>query len=309
MTQQIANDIGQQKGQSPLSGRFDSTRPSPTTIMGSLRNQFHDKPTVQQVDEERQLSPMPRSVPKKVLHDDRATGYASSGTTLDLERNQSERGKISSPFHQQKMSPVHHESEHFTSWKPSQEIPKGTVKGRVATLFGGANIVDGDLRQVFKGTRQIMRETMDADPWIIPSKSTPGVSTSNWGQALQARSNDSEEWENPNTDWLQQPNMEINAKAKSAFLESAKDNKSKQVSSLFDRKMDVFKTASTKEKSLDAFDGQQHSANDRDMEILMAAKTKNHGSSQILDVSDHDHLVSSTTFHDSLPSLRQLFWL
>ncbi|KAL3943446.1 MAG: hypothetical protein SGBAC_002494 [Bacillariaceae sp.] len=270
------------------SRRFEPTRPSPNGNPASPLNQFNIGPQVQDGNRWRQHSPVSRRIALDSWQGDMTTGYAP----LQVVRGKSpsRRGEVSSPFLQHSVAPVNRASERFSSWKPSQEIPKGTVKGRMTALFGRtATSSDGVSRAIPKQTRQTMLESTDDDPWVTPPKSTANVSVGDWGQAVQAKSDDSEEWDNPNTDWLQ-PNRTLDAAVvTNEVFESRSGTESRE---------DVIKTAARKKELFDAFGQPLRDASDRDMEMVLAAKRKSQLSSQLHELSGRDRQGFSTAFSD-----------
>jgi hypothetical protein len=176
------------------------------------------------------------------------------------------RGRISSPFLQQEKAagdnyPTFGTPSRYGNWNPSQEIPEGTVKGRVSSLFSRSSETERS-----KDNNQ--------DPWIISSQTSTRAFTKAWGEAAATLSSDSEEWRNSNKDWL-------GVTESLTSLESLDDKKTKEEKNLVeidsitrDRDADVLEMAARKKK----FRGNRFSTfenvNDRDLDILTAAKLK-----------------------------------
>ena len=191
----------------------------------------------------------------------------------------------------------HRESERFTSWRPSQEIPKGTVKGRVATLFSRTNRVDIDSRPgSSKQTRSAEAEELNEDPWIIPSKPTADVSVRGWGEAITAKSDDSEEWDNPSTDWLQR--KATNGMTKSEFLESSRINESREESASLNHEKERTKLGPGKEEVFDSIGQPLNFTNDRETDMLMAARKKSRHSPCKPYDSEKGQIGFSVSLHD-----------
>ena len=112
------------------------------------------------------------------------------------------------------------------SWEPSREIPLGAVKGRVSTYLGqveserkklnndpttsasrNTNNTESDSSAaVSPKDNQIFEAEMtnDDDQWIIPDRNVGNtqVFASNWGEAIPAKSAESDDWETPAREWI-----------------------------------------------------------------------------------------------------------
>ncbi|CAJ1955091.1 unnamed protein product [Cylindrotheca closterium] len=291
--QQTSQSADQQWNQSSLYGGFETSRPSPNSNCASPRKQFSDELEIQEGTKWRQHSSLSRYPVMDSSQMARTTEYSSSQmvhgqSSRTFEKNPTSEWEVHLPHLQNRVAPTNHTSEPFSGWKPSQEIRKGTVKDRVISPLGGTNTSSYCVsRAVPKLTKQAMAEEMDDDPWIIPPKAKANVSVGDWGHAVQSKSDDSEEWENPNTDWLQ-PNRAIDtADVKSELFESREE-----ISSLL-RDKDVVMTAASKKNLFDAFGQPLHDTNDRDMDIVMAAKRKGQGSSRVHDMLGSDNGFSA----------------
>jgi hypothetical protein len=139
-----------------------------------------------------------------------------------IEQSSSKRG------HMIETGGAHEQPANATTspkWEPSREIPKGTVKGRVHTLFGGEG---GEARQQHPATSSsvpvpgavkppnssnnrpssMQRHQVDddEDPWIIPNRNDKGrqvYAGDEWGEAavVASKSSGSDEWDAPEKDW------------------------------------------------------------------------------------------------------------
>ena len=106
-------------------------------------------------------------------------------------------------------------------WEPSQEIPSGTVKGRLSSLYGGQKTSTGrkvkDLSTSASNLNEVDNESSvgmmatntdnkydDEDQWIIPDHKGANlqVFSSDWGEAIPAKSAESDDWETPAKDWI-----------------------------------------------------------------------------------------------------------
>ena len=105
------------------------------------------------------------------------------------------------PHNQHHHSPIASSSS-TRGWEPSREIPKGTVKGRVSSLFGNRG-----------GPDTHEDSDNDEDPWIVPTKTSgaSGVFPGDWGEAVVAKSSDSDDWETPAKDWLRSSESQTTA--------------------------------------------------------------------------------------------------
>eukprot|EP00529_Nitzschia_sp_RCC80_P009033 CAMPEP_0113470726 /NCGR_PEP_ID=MMETSP0014_2-20120614/16598_1 /TAXON_ID=2857 /ORGANISM="Nitzschia sp." /LENGTH=2347 /DNA_ID=CAMNT_0000363313 /DNA_START=663 /DNA_END=7706 /DNA_ORIENTATION=+ /assembly_acc=CAM_ASM_000159 len=99
------------------------------------------------------------------------------------------------------------------SWQPSREIPKGTVKGRMTSLFGGDdggghNNNNPKMSTKDKDRRKEQEDDEEEDPWIIPdrqvSTNSQIVSSNEWGEAVvsSTKSGESDDWDTPAKDWI-----------------------------------------------------------------------------------------------------------
>jgi IQ calmodulin-binding motif len=126
-------------------------------------------------------------------------------------------------------------------WEPSREIPKGTVKGRMNTLFGGESGNDKEVAAAAPAKsggrgyknfiapssgggphapssaprnknaakqRRPQEEEDDEDPWIIPDRKVSNRSSyhrQDWGEAavVSAKSAESDDWDAPTKEWFQ----------------------------------------------------------------------------------------------------------
>jgi hypothetical protein len=194
--------------------------------------------------------------------------------------NTTQRGRISSPFLQQQAHPsVSHSSSRFSNWKPSQDIPKRAVIGRVSSN-DGFSMPDVN-------NNHETEDKDEEDPWIISSKTGAKLSPGDWGEAIQAKSNDSEEWDNPNEDWLKASDSQINESDNGGnqttydFPPSITEKKFDEAESSAsrDRDEDVLQMAARKKELLESFDDPFENDDARDRDMLMAAKQKSFASS------------------------------
>jgi len=118
------------------------------------------------------------------------------------------------------------------SWEPSREIPSGAVKGRVSsyrgkvtsertkpknnsttfTLTKTKNTTHDSLDTTSARDKESARENEilkaekmnDDDQWIIPDRNIGNtqVFASDWGEAMPAKSAESDDWETPGREWI-----------------------------------------------------------------------------------------------------------
>lgn len=112
------------------------------------------------------------------------------------------------------------------SWDPSREIPNGAVKGRVSSFVGQATTLErmkpnnelikststntNDTEHDSSSTAACARENRieteivnDDDQWIIPDRNAATqVFASDWGEAIPAKSVESDDWETPAREWI-----------------------------------------------------------------------------------------------------------
>lgn len=115
-------------------------------------------------------------------------------------------------------------------------------------------------------------EKEEQDPWIIPARSTAKVSSEDWGEAIKAKSDDSEEWRSPNEDWLKLSDSQV-IESEQGGLDAASIPTSR------DRDEDVLEMAARKKEMLENFGTPLESDYARDRDMLMAAKQKSTASS------------------------------
>jgi len=112
-------------------------------------------------------------------------------------------------------------------WEPSRDIPSGTVKGRVSSLYGqstsegrkpkdistsvsiNANTTDYNLSveaSTKKNNAIVEGENSndDEDQWIISERNVTNtqVFASEWGEAIPAKSAESDDWDTPAKEWI-----------------------------------------------------------------------------------------------------------
>jgi hypothetical protein len=113
------------------------------------------------------------------------------------------------PSHQQlhQHPPKNPSSSHLGArdsgkWPLSKDIPKRTVKGRMTTLLGKSGANSADSSQDRK--KHNADEDSDEDPWIIPSQASASsqVFPGDWGEAVAAKSSESDDWDTPTKDWF-----------------------------------------------------------------------------------------------------------
>ena len=118
------------------------------------------------------------------------------------------------------------------SWEPSREIPTGTVQGRLLALFGGQNTSTGtkakdsstsvkanstkvgyDKPSVAVILKHKGNSNDGDDQWIIPDRKgeTVQVFDSDWGEAIPAKSAESDDWETPAKDWIRSGDSQTEA--------------------------------------------------------------------------------------------------
>jgi hypothetical protein len=202
--------------------------------------------------------------------------------------NTTQRGRISSPFLQQQAHPSNSQpSSRYSNWKPSQEIPNRAVKGRVSPFYGGKSAPNDGFSMAAVNNKHETEDNDEKDHWIISSKPGARLSPGDWGEAIQAKSNDSEEWDNPNEDWLKASDSQMTGSDNGGnqttydFPPSITEQKFHEAESSAsrDRDEDVLKMAARKKLMLESFDDPFGNDDARDRDMLMAAKQKSFATS------------------------------
>ena len=155
-------------------------------------------------------------------------------STTSSPRN-SPRGfypKVGSSSWTKHQPPQHHQEEQNGSttnkrWEPSREIPNGTVKGRLSSLYGKNEMVvrkpkdispvvtTGVIKNSFDSPIEVATEyntaiaedeksNNDDDQWIIPERNAANtqVFADDWGEAIPAKSAESDDWDTPAKEWI-----------------------------------------------------------------------------------------------------------
>jgi hypothetical protein len=124
-------------------------------------------------------------------------------------------------------------------WEPSKEIPAGVVKGRLDRLVSPTAMAAtttttttavtpprrenanhfGDRPQTQNSSHGFHDDASDDDPWIIPSKKTgpTQVFADNWGEALAAKSMESDDWDTPAADWIKSSDSQTTISAENSY--------------------------------------------------------------------------------------------
>ena len=106
-------------------------------------------------------------------------------------------------------------------WEPSKEIPSGTVKGRLSSFYGGQSTLNGkkskelstpssinskktDFKLDEVSTKDEENLNDDQDQWIIPERKGANIQVfdSDWGEAIPAKSAESDDWDTPAKEWI-----------------------------------------------------------------------------------------------------------
>jgi hypothetical protein len=152
-----------------------------------------------------------------------------------------------SPQVSQSVSGEKEKSNVNTRWEPSREIPNGTVKGRLSSFYGGQSIskekdlmntsslskeadeTDDNLsiQASIKDTDVINDDDIspeEEDQWIIPERNTANtqVFASEWGEAIAAKSAESEDWDTPAKEWIRSGESQTEASSSNEVKEKEK---------------------------------------------------------------------------------------
>ena len=134
--------------------------------------------------------------------------------------------------------------------EPSREVPNGTVKARVSTMYKETKPTETASKLEYTKTKTVayhqsvrgtaVKKTMsvedvkiengtdndnDEDPWIIPERNTATaqVFAGDWGEAVvPAKSTGSDDWETPAKDWIRSGESQT-----ASFLNEAEQKSSK----------------------------------------------------------------------------------
>lgn len=192
-------------------------------------------------------------------------------------------------------------------WNPSKEIPAGAVRGRVSNFVGtAAEPPSPQIRRQERSvpsqkyvpppqaTTDMKKETTEDDPFIIPTHSGRSkVKEDHWGEALRAKSSDDESdgWDAPAVDWVksqdstkdsmeniaaaaEQPQSRSFARDYSHEVGILEEKKLNEDDSLVGRDSNIFHAQQRKKTQYlddrDVFE----TAQERDSDILKAAKKK-----------------------------------
>jgi hypothetical protein len=156
-------------------------------------------------------------------------GFYSTGVSSSWQ-NKQKRSPDQKPTLQQSPQRPNEEKEIGLAnrrWEPSREIPSGTVKGRLSSLYGqstsegrkpkdtstsvsiNANTTDHNLpvEASTKKKNGIVEEenfNNDEDQWIISERNVANtqVFASEWGEAIPAKSAESDDWDTPAKEWI-----------------------------------------------------------------------------------------------------------
>lgn len=175
-------------------------------------------------------------------------------------------------------------SEKVTSprWQPSREIPPGTVKGKHKLFSTGPEKHTSHQELNFSSPKG--DDQSDEDPWIIPSKAstTAQVFPGDWGEAVAAKSSESDDWDTPDTDWLRSSESQTTVSdSKERFqVKTHRERASIQHT-------DISMTAPAISRDLGIIEEKKHNEEDslagnRDADILNLARQKQ-------SFQDHDH--------------------
>eukprot|EP00531_Pseudo-nitzschia_arenysensis_P000305 CAMPEP_0116156804 /NCGR_PEP_ID=MMETSP0329-20121206/23019_1 /TAXON_ID=697910 /ORGANISM="Pseudo-nitzschia arenysensis, Strain B593" /LENGTH=2263 /DNA_ID=CAMNT_0003653895 /DNA_START=211 /DNA_END=7002 /DNA_ORIENTATION=- len=130
-------------------------------------------------------------------------------------------------------------------WEPSREIPDGTVKGRLSSFYGGQSTLKGkklhepavpsstspkntDKSSDEVSTGKDQNTNDDEDQWIIPENKGENIQvfSSDWGEAIAAKSAESEDWDTPAKEWIRSGESQTDGMSFNEINERVVQNKS-----------------------------------------------------------------------------------
>lgn len=130
-------------------------------------------------------------------------------------------------------------------WEPSKEIPSGTVKGRLSSFYGGQSTLNGkklkelstpssinskktDFKSDEVSTKDEENVNDDEDQWIIPERKGANIQVfdSDWGEAIPAKSAESDDWDTPAKEWIRSGESQTGVLSINEIKERAVENES-----------------------------------------------------------------------------------
>ncbi len=131
-------------------------------------------------------------------------------------------------------------------WEPSREIPNGTVKGRLSSFNGGQSTLkdkqpyeyaiisstdpkNTDLKSSNEASaRKDQNSNDDEDQWIIPENKGENIQvfSSDWGEAIAAKSAESDDWDTPAKEWIRSGESQTDGMSFNEINERGVENKS-----------------------------------------------------------------------------------